>query len=95
MPSGPGYVRSPQGAVEYRAEVASLRNALDKMGAGPNGTRKVMWTSLREEPVLVSCVACLIDGWIVDFGVVCQVAASRSAPHRQASEQRRVGCHCH
>ncbi|WVR08265.1 hypothetical protein IAU60_005312 [Kwoniella sp. DSM 27419] len=29
-----------------------LRNALEKMGAGPNGTRTVTWTSLREEPVL-------------------------------------------
>ncbi|WRT69446.1 uncharacterized protein IL334_006432 [Kwoniella shivajii] len=31
---------------------AGLRNALDKMEAGPNGKRKVTWTSLREEPVL-------------------------------------------
>lgn len=54
-------MRIQQAAVACRAEIASLRNALDKMGAGPNGTRKVMWTSLREEPVLVSCVACLID----------------------------------
>ncbi|CAK9780633.1 hypothetical protein CC85DRAFT_329266 [Cutaneotrichosporon oleaginosum] len=29
-----------------------LRNALHKMGAGPDGKRKVVWTSLREEPVL-------------------------------------------
>lgn len=25
-----------------------LRNALKKMDAGPNGSRKVLWTSLRE-----------------------------------------------
>lgn len=31
-----------------------LRNALVKMGAGPEGERRVVWTSLREEPVLVS-----------------------------------------
>lgn len=30
-----------------------LRNALERMGAGPNGKRKIIWTSLREEPVLV------------------------------------------
>nr|XP_019043261.1 hypothetical protein I302_07836 [Kwoniella bestiolae CBS 10118]OCF22191.1 hypothetical protein I302_07836 [Kwoniella bestiolae CBS 10118] len=30
----------------------SLRNALEKMEAGPSGKRKVTWTSLREEPVL-------------------------------------------
>ncbi|ORY34932.1 inositol hexakisphosphate-domain-containing protein [Naematelia encephala] len=29
-----------------------LRNALQKMEAGPDGPRRVMWTSLREEPVL-------------------------------------------
>lgn len=29
-----------------------LRNALTKMGCAPGGNRKVMWTSLREEPVL-------------------------------------------
>ncbi|BEI83204.1 hypothetical protein CcaverHIS002_0310720 [Cutaneotrichosporon cavernicola] len=29
-----------------------LRNALFKMGAGPDGNRKIVWTSLREEPVL-------------------------------------------
>ncbi|ORX37949.1 inositol hexakisphosphate-domain-containing protein [Kockovaella imperatae] len=29
-----------------------LRKALEKMGAGPNGSRRVTWTSLREEPVL-------------------------------------------
>ncbi|KAK1923782.1 inositol hexakisphosphate-domain-containing protein [Papiliotrema laurentii] len=29
-----------------------LRNALEKMGAGPGGPRSVIWTSLREEPVL-------------------------------------------
>lgn len=29
-----------------------LRNALLKMGAGPDGKRKIVWTSLREEPVL-------------------------------------------
>ncbi|WWD04103.1 hypothetical protein V865_002168 [Kwoniella europaea PYCC6329] len=31
---------------------AGLRNALEKMDAGPSGKRKVTWTSLREEPVL-------------------------------------------
>jgi hypothetical protein len=31
----------------------SLRNALQKMDAGPSGSRKIIWTSLREEPVLV------------------------------------------
>ncbi|OCF37043.1 hypothetical protein I316_00947 [Kwoniella heveanensis BCC8398] len=30
----------------------SLRNALEKMEAGPEGSRRVTWTSLREEPVL-------------------------------------------
>lgn len=29
-----------------------LRNALQKMGCAPGGPRKVLWTSLREEPVL-------------------------------------------
>ncbi|OXH32476.1 hypothetical protein J008_03246 [Cryptococcus neoformans] len=29
-----------------------LRNALKKMDAGPDGSRRVVWTSLREEPVL-------------------------------------------
>ncbi|ODO07006.1 hypothetical protein I350_04372 [Cryptococcus amylolentus CBS 6273] len=29
-----------------------LRNALNRMDAGPNGSRAVKWTSLREEPVL-------------------------------------------
>ncbi|WVQ75186.1 hypothetical protein IAR50_004796 [Cryptococcus sp. DSM 104548] len=29
-----------------------LRNALNRMDAGPNGSRTVKWTSLREEPVL-------------------------------------------
>nr|XP_031859044.1 uncharacterized protein CI109_005550 [Kwoniella shandongensis]KAA5526116.1 hypothetical protein CI109_005550 [Kwoniella shandongensis] len=29
-----------------------LKNALAKMEAGPNGSRRVTWTSLREEPVL-------------------------------------------
>ncbi|WVN86977.1 uncharacterized protein L203_102152 [Cryptococcus depauperatus CBS 7841] len=29
-----------------------LRNALKMMDAGPNGSRTVLWTSLREEPVL-------------------------------------------
>lgn len=28
----------------------SLRRALEKMHAGPDGDRKVYWTSLREEP---------------------------------------------
>ncbi|WVF68673.1 hypothetical protein IAT40_003444 [Kwoniella sp. CBS 6097] len=31
---------------------AGLRNALEKMQAGPEGSRRVTWTSLREEPVL-------------------------------------------
>lgn len=31
-----------------------LRNALTQMGAAPGGERHVTWTSLREEPVLVS-----------------------------------------
>ncbi|WWC73457.1 uncharacterized protein I206_107427 [Kwoniella pini CBS 10737] len=31
---------------------SGLRNALEKMDAGPNGNRTVTWTSLREEPVL-------------------------------------------
>ncbi|KAK4685163.1 hypothetical protein P7C73_g4998, partial [Tremellales sp. Uapishka_1] len=31
---------------------SGLRNALKKMEAGPHGARQVMWTSLREEPVL-------------------------------------------
>lgn len=31
-----------------------LRNALIKMGAGPHGKKRIVWTSLREEPVLVS-----------------------------------------
>ena len=31
-----------------------LRNALKKMNAGPRGGDNIMWTSLREEPVLVS-----------------------------------------
>ncbi|WWC93062.1 uncharacterized protein L201_008027 [Kwoniella dendrophila CBS 6074] len=31
---------------------SGLRNALEKMEAGPNGNREVTWTSLREEPVL-------------------------------------------
>ncbi|WVQ79454.1 hypothetical protein IAT38_001552 [Cryptococcus sp. DSM 104549] len=31
---------------------SGLRNALEKMNAGPGGSRKVLWTSLREEPVL-------------------------------------------
>lgn len=29
-----------------------LRNALTKMGCAPDGPRRVLWTSLREEPVL-------------------------------------------
>lgn len=29
-----------------------LRNALTKMGAAPDGPRRIIWTSLREEPVL-------------------------------------------
>lgn len=32
--------------------VEGLRRGLTRMGAGPNGPAKVVWTSLREEPVL-------------------------------------------
>ncbi|KAL7413408.1 inositol hexakisphosphate-domain-containing protein [Mrakia frigida] len=32
--------------------IQGLRRALEKMEAGPNGSRKVFWTSLREEPVI-------------------------------------------
>ncbi|RXK36343.1 hypothetical protein M231_06380 [Tremella mesenterica] len=34
------------------ADYYRLRNALEKMGASPKGSRKIVWTSLREEPVL-------------------------------------------
>jgi hypothetical protein len=79
----------PARMMAWQAENPRLRNALDKMGAGPNGTRKVMWTSLREEPVLVRGVSPPLPfsgKRTTDSGVVCQVAAARPASHRQTFE---------
>lgn len=53
-PPTPGRL-SPEGSQTWGSgmpTISGLRAGLEKMNAGPNGTTTVVWTSLREEPVV-------------------------------------------
>ncbi|RSH87875.1 uncharacterized protein EHS24_000393 [Apiotrichum porosum] len=68
-----------------------LRNALTKMGCAPGGDRKVLWTSLREEPVLYvnsrPHVLRLIDRPIVNIETTGVTAAVVERMESQLKEE--------